>query len=93
MYYVYMIANTGNTVFYVGVTNDLKRRICEHKSEIIDGFSKKYHLGKLIYFEEFSDANQAISREKQIKSWRREKKLELIKSQNPEFKDYSLGLI
>ena len=93
MYYVYIIINKNNTTLYIGVTNNLGRRICEHKSEMFDGFSKKYHLNKLIYFEEFSDVNQAILREKQLKSWRREKKLELIKNQNPDFRDFSFETI
>ena len=74
---------------YVGVTNDLERRIYEHKSRLIDGFTKRYHVDKLVYFEEYSDANDAISREKQIKGYSRSKKNELVKKQNPDFKDFS----
>ena len=90
MYYVYIITGKSNSALYIGVTNDLSRRIYEHKSEAIDGFSKRYHLHKLIYFEEYSEINQAILREKQLKSWRREKKMELIKKQNPTFREYVL---
>ena len=88
MYYVYVITGESNSALYIGVTNDLSRRIYEHKSEAIDGFSKRYHLHKLIYFEEYSEINQAVLREKQLKSWRREKKIELIKKQNPTFREY-----
>ena len=88
MYYVYIITGESNSALYIGVTNDLSCRIYEHKSEAIDGFSKRYHLHKLIYFEEYSEINQAILREKQLKSWRREKKIELIKKQNPTFREY-----
>ena len=90
MYYVYIVTGKSNSALYIGVTNDLSRRIYEHKSEAIDGFSKRYHLHKLIYFEEYSEINQAILREKQLKSWRREKKIELIKKQNPTFREYVL---
>ena len=90
MYYVYVITGESNSALYIGVTNDLSRRIYEHKSEAIDGFSKRYHLHKLIYFEEYSEINQAVLREKQLKSWRREKKIELIKKQNPTFREYVL---
>ena len=93
MYVVYIITNTHSTTLYVGVTNDLIRRIREHKIGFDDGFSKRYHLSKLIYYEEFSDINQAIAREKQIKSWSRDKKEQLISKQNPEWKDYSEHLV
>lgn len=87
MYYVYILTNKINSVMYVGVTNDLKRRVYEHRSELIEGFTKRYHLHKLVYFEEYSDVNEAISREKQIKGYRREKKNALVKILNPKFKD------
>lgn len=89
MYYVYIITNFLNTVFYIGVTNDLERRMYEHKHELIEGFSKKYKLNKLIHFEEFSSIKDAIAREKQLKNWHREWKLSLIKKINPELKDLS----
>ena len=88
MYYVYIITNKSNSTLYTGLTNDITRRMYEHKSEMIDGFSKKYHLHKLIYIEEYHEIDQAIRREKQIKSWKREKKLELIQKLNPTFSKY-----
>ena len=87
MYYVYILTNKNNSVLYIGVTNDLQRRVYEHKSELIDGFTKRYHLSKLIYFEEYSDVNEAISREKQLKSWSRTKKNSLVLNSNPKLKD------
>jgi len=75
---------------YIGVTNNLKRRIYEHKQNLIEGFSKKYSCTKLVYMEEFKDINEAISREKQLKKWRREKKEWLIKTINSSWKDLSL---
>ena len=86
-YYVYIISNKTNSTLYIGVTNNLKRRIYEHKNKLIDGFSKKYNLSKLVYFETTTDSYSAISREKQLKGWIRQKKIDLITSQNPEFKD------
>lgn len=74
---------------YIGVTNNMQRRLFEHKNKLIDGFSKKYNLNKLVYFELFFDINQAIRREKEIKKWRREKKNNLVKLLNPEWKDLS----
>ena len=68
---------------YIGVTNDLNRRVFEHKNELIDGFTKKYHVHKLVYYEKYSDINKAIAREKQLKRWTREKKNELVESKNP----------
>lgn len=76
-------------MIYVGVTNDIVRRISEHKNKLVDGFSKKYNLNKLVYFEETPDVYVAISREKEIKKWRREKKNNLINSLNLEWKDLS----
>jgi putative endonuclease len=72
---------------YVGVTNDLTRRIYEHKHKIVDGFTSKYHLNKLVYFEETQDICAAIAREKEIKKWRREKKDNLVKQINPGWRD------
>lgn len=74
---------------YTGVTNDLKRRVYEHKSKLIPGFTSKYNINKLVYFEETPDINSAITREKQIKGWLRRKKIDLIESVNPEWKDLS----
>jgi putative endonuclease len=86
-YFVYILTNKINTVLYVGITNDLIRRIYEHKNELVKGFTQKYNLHKLVYFEEFSDPESAILREKQIKAGSRKKKLDLIVKNNPEFKD------
>jgi putative endonuclease len=74
---------------YVGVTNNLERRMYEHKNKLINGFTKKYNINKLVYFEETSDVNSAITREKEIKKWRREKKDNLVLSSNPEWNDLS----
>ena len=90
MYYVYMLTNTNNTVLYIGVTNDLERRLYEHNHELIDGFSKRYHLHKLIYYESTKDTIMAIEREKVLKGWTRAKKNRLIKTTNPEWRDLSL---
>lgn len=87
MYYIYILTNKTNSVMYIGITNDLQRRIYEHKSEIFDGFSKRYHTSKLVYFEEYSDVNQAIGREKQLKGWSRAKKNDLVRKMNPTLKD------
>ena len=86
-YFVYILTNFKNTTFYIGITNNIFRRIFEHKSEKINGFSKKYKLKKLVYFEEFTNIKDAILREKQLKNWHREWKINLIKNKNPEFKD------
>ena len=72
MYYVYILTNKTNNVLYIGMTNDIHRRITEHKSEMIDGFSKRYHTHKLVYFEEYGDSMEAISREKQLKGYKHE---------------------
>ena len=87
MYYVYILTSYSNKVMYIGMTNDLKRRITEHKNEQIDGFTKQYHVKKLVYFEEYSNPNEAIKREKELKGWRREKKNNLVETMNPEWKD------
>ena len=90
-YYVYLLINWNNKVIYVGVTNDLNRRIYEHKNKLISGFTKKYNLNKLVYFEETCDINAAINREKEIKKWRREKKDILVNQINPNWQDLSDG--
>ena len=82
-YYVYILSNWNNKVIYVGMTNNLERRLYEHKNKLIEGFTKKYNLDKLVYFEHTTDVNNAIRREKEIKKWRREKKNNLIESLNP----------
>ena len=87
-YFIYIISSFSG-VLYIGVTNNLQRRIYEHKQELIEGFSKKYKCKKLVYFEEYKDINQAIAREKHLKGWSRSKKESLIKKLNPAFKDLS----
>ncbi|NBW99684.1 GIY-YIG nuclease family protein [bacterium] len=89
-YYVYVLTNSFHNVLYVGVTNDLSRRLQEHKQKLIAGFSAKYNTDILVYYENFDDVNEAITREKQIKSYRREKKNKLIASTNPHWADLSL---
>lgn len=86
-YYVYILTNAYNTVFYTGVTNNLLRRVYEHKNKLVDGFTKRYNVWKLVYFEETDDIQEALLREKQVKDYRREKKLELIKKENRLFKE------
>ena len=83
-YYTYIMSNRFDTTLYVGVTGDLERRVLEHKKRQFSGFTKKYNCEKLVYYETFSDINQAIDREKQIKGWRRERKDELIDKVNKE---------
>jgi putative endonuclease len=87
MMYVYFITNYTNRVLYIGVTNDLQRRIYEHKFKIVKGFTEKYNLSKLVYFEVFENAEYAILREKQMKKWRRDKKDVLVNKMNPEWID------
>ena len=88
-YYVYILTNKTNSVIYIGITNNLLHRLYEHKNKLLKGFTKKYNVNKLVYFEQTSDINEAIKREKILKKWNREWKIELIKKQNPEFKDLS----
>ncbi len=83
------MTNIHITTLYIGVTNDLSRRIFEHKKEIVKGFTEKYKLKKLLYFEEYKNINEAIGREKQLKNWHRDWKLNLIKKVNPILKDLS----
>ncbi len=86
-YYVYIMTNKNNTVLYTGVTNDLKRRVYEHKNKLIKGFTKKYNVCKLVHHETFLDPENAILREKQIKGGSRQKKIDLINGQNPIWED------
>ena len=87
MYYVYILTNWNNNVIYIGVTNNLERRIYEHKNKLIQGFTFKYNVDKLVYFEITSNVDDAIKREKQLKGWNREKKNNLIESINPQWND------
>ena len=88
-YYVYLITNWNNKVIYVGMTNDLQRRIFEHKEKQVKGFTEKYNVHKLVYFEQTSDVETALNREKEIKKWRREKKDKLVEDTNPSWRDLS----
>ena len=91
-YFVYIMTNQKNTVLYTGVTNDLVRRVYEHKSKVSDGFTKRYNVNKLAYYEIAESAESAILREKQIKGGSRKKKIDLINSMNPEWNDLYPGL-
>ncbi len=88
-YYVYILTNWNNHVMYVGVTNNLQRRIYEHKEKLIDGFTSKYNVNKLVYYEETADIKSAISREKELKGWRRSKKDALVATMNQNWEDLS----
>src|SRR6266853_649943 len=90
VYHVYILANASG-VLYIGVTNGLERRVLQHKDGLFVGFTKRYEVKRLVYFEGFGDVREAISREKQIKGWRREKKLALIRRMNPKLRDLSEG--
>lgn len=87
LYYVYIMTNFQNSVLYTGVTNNLKRRIYEHKNGIGSGFTKRYHMSKLVYYEVCEDIRSAIGREKQIKGGSRQKKIKLINDLNPDWRD------
>ncbi len=92
MYYVYILTNWSNKVLYIGITNNLVRRCYEHKHKIIKGFTEKYNVNKLVYFDTTNDINEAIKREKQLKGWTRSKKINLVESINPMWNDLSEGL-
>ena len=91
-YYVYILASQRNGTLYIGVTNDLIRRVYEHKNGLVEGFTKKYNVKNLIYYEATTDVNGALQREKQLKKWNRKWKLDLIESENPNWKDLSEDL-
>ena len=82
MYYVYIVSNKNNTVTYIGVTNNIIRRIYEHKNKMIEGFTCKYNVNKLVYYEEYNEVKYAIEREKQLKGWSKSKKVDLINRLN-----------
>ena len=86
-YYVYILTNKKDGVLYIGVTNDVKRRVWERKQKIVKGFTKKYNVDRLMYFEQTSDVHAAIEREKQVKKWKREWKVELIEKDNKAWSD------
>ena len=89
MYFVYILSNWDDSVLYIGVTSNLPKRLYEHRNHLVDGFTKKYNVHKLVYFEHTSDVNSAIAREKQLKGWTRKKKNDLVTKANPEWKDLS----
>ena len=89
-YYVYIITNSRHRPLYVGVTNDLIRRVYEHKNKLVKGFTSKYNISMLMYYETSTDVMSAIAREKELKSWRKSKKVDLVESCNPQWKDLSL---
>ena len=86
-YYVYMMTNKHNTVLYTGVTNDLKKRAWQHREKLVEGFTKRYNVTKLVYYQVFDDVRAAIAREKQLKKWNRAWKVQLIEKTNPEWRD------
>ena len=88
-YYVYILTNKSNRVMYIGVTNNLERRVYEHKHELVEGFTKRYHVHKLVYYEATTDVRAAIEREKHLKGWLRARKNALVESVNPEWRDLS----
>jgi len=92
MYYVYILTNKTHTVLYTGVTNNLIHRLYEHRNKLADGFTAKYNVHKLVYYDYVKDIHSAIAREKQIKGWTRQKKIQLIESMNPEWEDLSAKL-
>lgn len=87
-YYVYLMASLSRTL-YLGVTNDLRRRVYEHKAKLVAGFTRKYNVTRLVHFEATSDVRAALEREKEVKAWRREKKVALIEAGNPDWRDLS----
>ena len=86
-YYIYIMANKTNTTIYIGVTGNLIKRVWEHKNKLVGDFTKRYNVNKLVYYEETTDVNSAIAREKQLKGWNRAKKNKLIESINPNWND------
>lgn len=88
-YYVYILTSINNKVLYIGVTNNIERRVFEHKNKLVKGFTNKYNVDKLVYFEHYSNINQAIKREKQLKKWKREWKIKLIIEDNADWNDLS----
>ena len=93
MYLTYMLASKKHGTLYIGVTNDLVRRIAEHKEGSVDGFTKRYGVTKLVYYETFDDVEAAIAREKKLKHWKREWKVNLIEEQNPDWEDLYPSII
>ena len=92
-YFIYILTNKKRGVLYIGITGNLIKRIWEHKNKVINGFSKKYNTGKLVYVEDYTDPESAILREKRLKKWKRNWKIKLIESKNPEWKDLYNNLL
>ncbi len=92
-YYVYIMASKRNGMLYIGVQSDIIKRVYEHKNDLVEGFTNKYHIHDLVYFEVAQDVDSAISREKQLKKWNRAWKISLIEKKNPEWRDLYPGLI
>ena len=91
-YYVYILASKIGGTLYIGVTNDLVRRVFEHKSKFVSGFTKKYNVVKLVYYEQYDDIENAIQREKRLKKWNRQWKIRLIEERNPNWDDLYPGI-
>ena len=91
-FYVYILTNKYNKVLYIGITSDLLKRVFEHKQKYVEGFTKKYNVDKLVYYEIFEDVDLAIAREKYLKSKRRQIKIELIEKSNPQWNDLYVSL-
>jgi putative endonuclease len=92
-YYVYILASKRNGTLYIGVTNDLERRLYEHKNNLVEGFTNKYNVHHLVYYEDVNDIQSALQREKQLKRWTRKWKIELIEKVNPEWRDLAEDFI
>jgi len=92
-YFVYILTRSRNSVFYVGITNNLARRVYEHKMGFVEGFTKKHNIKMLVYYEQVEDVRLAIAREKLIKKWKRQYKINAIESMNPEWKDLYFDLV
>lgn len=86
-YFVYILASKKNGTLYIGVTSDLLKRVWQHKNGVVEGFTKKYEVDRLVYYEQTEDVRSALSREKQLKNWKRQWKIELIEKKNPEWAD------
>ena len=93
VFYVYMMTNKGQTTLYIGVTNSLVRRVHQHRSGDVSGFTERYNLNRLVYYEQYNDPRDAIAREKQLKRWRREKKEFLIGKMNPTWEDLAESVL
>ena len=89
-YFVYILTNDRGNVMYIGVTNNILRRVNEHKNGVCDGFTKRYHVHKLVYYEHYQDAHYAIAREKELKGWTRAKKYALVSSANPDWHEIEM---